>query len=85
VSNIPRNREHLLELIEKHSTKLWDLIDELKESDGKIKVDDDSTIKDLLIIRVWWLESVQKWIKDGQKGKTFPLPAEGYTWEKPQH
>lgn len=82
MSNIPKNRKHLLELIDKHSAKLWLLIDELSEQQGKMKVDEDFSIKDIIVIRIWWLSSVQKWIKDGQKGKSFPLPAEGYSWQE---
>ncbi len=82
MSNIPQNREHLLDLITGHFRKLWKLIEKLDEAQARISVDDDFTIKDIIVIRVWWLQAVQRWIKDGQQGKTFPLPSEDFNWQQ---
>ena len=79
MSNIPKNREHLLDLITSHFRKLWKLIENLDEQQAGLAVDDDFTIKDLLVIRIWWLTAVQRWITDGREGKSFPLPAEGFS------
>ncbi|NRA66219.1 MAG: ClbS/DfsB family four-helix bundle protein [Pseudobacteriovorax sp.] len=81
MSNIPKNRQHLIELLEKHFEKLWALIEGLEEADGRVQVDEDFSVKDIIVIRNWWLASVQKWVKAGQKGKEFPLPAKGYSWK----
>lgn len=82
MSNIPKNRDHLLELIETRFAKLWELIEPISEDDGTIYVDDDFSIKDIIALRVWWGDSVVKWIAAGQKGKTMAIPAEGYTWRE---
>lgn len=82
MSNIPKNRAHLLELIESRFTKLWRLIEPLSEDEGKLPVDEDFSIKDIIALRVWWGESVVKWIKAGQLGKAVITPAKGYTWRQ---
>ena len=82
MSNIPQNRDHLLDLITAHYAKLRKLIKDLSDEQGNLMVDDTFSIKDLTVIRTWWLEAVQRWITDGLDGKTFPLPAEGYKWNE---
>ena len=78
MSNIPQNRDHLLDLITAHYAKLRKLIKDLSDEQGNLKVDETFSIKDLIVIRIWWLEAVQRWITDGLEGKTFPLPAGGF-------
>ncbi len=43
---------------------------------------DDWTVRDVLAIRAWWAERVVEWIEAGQRGETFPLPAEGFRWNE---
>lgn len=80
MSSIPRDRLHLIALIDSQFAKLWDLIEPLTKDEALFTVDDDFTIKDLIAIRVWWSAALVKWIKAGQKNKTMAIPAEGYTW-----
>lgn len=80
MSSIPRDRTHLISLIDSQFAKLWDLIEALTKNEALYKVDDDFTIKDLIAIRVWWSSAVLKWVKAGQEGKTITIPAKGFTW-----
>jgi hypothetical protein len=43
---------------------------------------DDWTIKELLAVRVWWVEALLAWIQTGKRGKTPVTPAPGYTWKE---
>ncbi len=82
MSNIPKNREHLLDLITGHFRKLWKLLENLGEEQASLAVDENFTIKDLVVIRIWWLQAAQRWIEDGQQDKTFALPADGFNWQQ---
>ena len=82
MSNIPKDREHLLDLITANYRKLWKLIGTMDEEQSKLMVDEDFSIKDLIVIRVWWLQAVQGWIKKGQQGLSFPLPAKDFNWQQ---
>ncbi len=82
MSNIPKDREHLLDLITSNYRKLWKLIEDMDDDCAKLMVDDDFSIKDLIVIRVWWLQAVQGWIKKGQQGLSFPLPSEEFNWQQ---
>ena len=82
MSNIPKNREHLLDLITGNYRKLWKLIENLDATQANLMVDDDFSIRDLIVIRVWWLQAVQSWIEKGQQRLSFALPAEGFNWQQ---
>jgi hypothetical protein len=43
---------------------------------------DDWTIKELLAVRVWWVEALLGWIQKGRRGKTPVTPAPGYRWKE---
>lgn len=82
MSSIPKNRAHLLELIETQFSKLWAVIEPITEEESAIPVDDTHSIKDILATRVWWSAAVIKWILAGQKGKQIDIPAKGYNWQQ---
>lgn len=82
MSNIPKNRKHLNELIERHFGKLLVELDDLSAADAKLMCDDEFSIKDILAVRLWWSNAVMDWVKAGQKGKVPVTPAEGYSWRE---
>ena len=82
MSNIPKNRKHLNELIEKNFDNLMSELKNLENNQFDLKCDENFTIRDIIAIRIWWSESVVKWIEKGKLGKHFDLPAKGYNWRE---
>lgn len=82
MSSIPKNRAHLVDLVETQFSKLWVLIEALTEQDSSLPVDEEHSIKDIIATRVWWSAAVVKWILAGQKGKNLDIPAKGYNWQQ---
>ena len=82
MSNIPKSRQHLLELLERNFTRLLDEIDDLDPQDAQLMCDAQFSIKDILAVRRWWADAVVGWVQDGKRGKRLTLPAEGFTWRE---
>lgn len=82
MSLIPKNRNDLVRLIETNFQKLMSELELCSSGTENLKCTDEWTIKELLAIRVWWLESVIKWIKAGKEGEIPLIPAKGYTWKE---
>ncbi|WP_420549082.1 ClbS/DfsB family four-helix bundle protein [Curvivirga sp.] len=82
MSNIPKNRSHLIELIEGNFAKLSVELDTLTNEDAQLIVEEDISIKDILAVRLWWCEATLMWISVGRDGGTCELPAEEYSWQQ---
>ena len=82
MSSIPSSREHLNELLTQSYAKLQALIDAAGPALAEMVCVDDWTVKDLLAVRLWWLESVCVWIHAGRRGETPVVPAAGYRWNE---
>ena len=82
MSKIPKNRQHLIELVEQNFAKLAQQVRLLDFDNANRVCVDELTIKDILAIRLWWCKAVCDWIEAGRKGIEIALPAEGYTWQQ---
>ncbi len=77
---IPKKRSELTDLVTTAASKLLRELDEAGPEIGRLRCVDDWTVKDLLVVRAWWTESVLSWIEAGKRGESFSLPAHGYRW-----
>lgn len=82
MSNIPKNRSDLVQLIETHFSKLATEFDGLDEKDASLMCDADFSIKDILAVRLWWTRAVMRWVEAGRRGEVPETPAEGYNWRE---
>lgn len=82
MSQIPSSREHLNELLTQSYSKLIGVLDTCGSELADVVCVEDWTVKDLLAVRLWWLESVCNWIQTGRRGETPVIPAEGYRWNE---
>lgn len=80
MSQIPKSRSHLLNLINDNFKKLEEELIDIDSKSSQLKCDEDFNIKDIIAIRLWWSEAVNDWIVSGQKGRAPIIPAEGYSW-----
>ncbi len=82
MSNVPKNRDHLIELIESKFEKLTLVLTTLSEEDSQLLVDDDFSVKDIVALRVWWSNAVYQWVTKGRKGESFAVPDKHYGWRE---
>ena len=76
------NKSELLSISEKEYLKLSKLIASIDEHTAITKLDEDTSIKDVIAHRAHWIELFLGWYRDGQAGKTVYFPAEGYKWSE---
>jgi hypothetical protein len=79
---IPITRQALNELVTSTFEKLESELDGAMPGVGDHPCVDDWTVKDLLVVRAWWTESVAEWIEDGRRGESPTTPAHGYGWNE---
>lgn len=82
MSTIPRTREDLLQDLDRAFSKLQATLDEAGPRAGALKCVDTWSLKDLLAVRVWWVESIGDWIEAGRRGDALDLPAPGFAWRE---
>ena len=82
MSTIPKSREHLVEMTEANFGKLRREIEDGGEGIAELRCTEDWTVKQLLAVRVWWTESVVRWVKTGRRGTRPVTPARGYRWHE---
>ncbi len=75
---ISKTRADLTGQLNSTFTKLRAELDNGGPRLGKLPCVDDWNVKDLLAVRVWWTESVVKWIETCLRGAVPVTPAEGY-------
>jgi len=79
---IPKTRSQLVRHITSTYQQLQVELEKVGPQEAKLPCVDDWNIKDLLAVRVWWVDSLLKWIEAGKRGKTSVMPAPGYTWKE---
>jgi hypothetical protein len=79
---IPKTRVELTEQLHSTFGKLRSELDTGGSRLGNLPCVDNWTVKDLLVVRVWWTEKIVAWIERGRTGETPVTPAEGYKWNE---
>lgn len=79
---IPKTREELVAMVTTTYAKLCAELDEGRPRLGKLRCVDDWSVRDRLAVRVWWTESVVRWVEAGRRGEVPVVPAEGYRWRE---
>lgn len=74
------NKDDLIAITEKEFAKLDSLIGPIGADTAMMKLEDDTTIKDIIGHRADWIALFIGWYADGQAGKTVYFPAKGYKW-----
>ncbi len=82
MSNIPKNRDDLIRLIEAHFSKLQTELEKIDEKDAQRMCDESFSIKDILAVRLWWTRAVMNWVQAGRNGEVPNVPASGYNWRE---
>lgn len=82
MSTIPKTREALTSQLGKAYDTLQSLLDQAGPRSGGLACTEDWSLKDLLAVRVWWVEALVEWMEAGQRGVVPELPAAGYTWRE---
>lgn len=75
-----KSRSELLDVTQKEFEKLAKLIDTIDANTALEKVDEDTSIKDVIAHRAHWIDLFLGWYWDGLAGKIVYFPAEGYKW-----
>lgn len=70
----------LLAVTETEYAKLRRLIDPLPGTVARIKVEEGTSIKDIIGHRVHWIDLFLGWQADGAAGRAVAFPAPGYKW-----
>lgn len=63
---IPNTRAQLLDQVRSSFEKLRTELDAAGPRAGSLPCVDDWSVKDLLVVRVWWTEHVVDWIEAGK-------------------
>jgi hypothetical protein len=79
---IPNTRADLLHLVRSSFEKLRTELEAAGPRAGSLPCVGNWSVKDLLVVRVWWTEKVVDWIEAGRRGETPTTPAEGYRWSE---
>jgi hypothetical protein len=79
---IPKTRSELIKQISSTYEQLQVELERVGPQEAKLLCVDDWSIKDLLAVRVWWVESLLKWIELGKRGQHPLTPAPGYKWKE---
>lgn len=80
----PANKQELLDAGEANFKKLTAFTDALSSGQQKSDFPGNSfnrNIRDVYMHLHHWHTMMLEWYKEGMKGKTPPMPAEGYTWK----
>lgn len=79
---IPKTRAELSTNLYAAYEKLRSELDGAGVRAGSLRCTEDWTVKDLLVVRVWWAEQVVNWIEAGLRDETPQVPAQGYRWHE---
>lgn len=79
---IPKSRSELVKYVGSSFEKLQLELDAAGPGMGSMHCVDEWTVKDLLVVRAWWTESVIDWVEAGKRGECPITPAEGYRWKE---
>lgn len=77
-----KTKSELLAITHKEFDKLAKLIDAVNAETALEKLDEDTSIKDVIAHRAHWIDLFLGWYTDGLAGKTVYFPAEGYKWNE---
>ncbi|SMX33563.1 ClbS/DfsB family four-helix bundle protein [Octadecabacter ascidiaceicola] len=72
----------LLAVTQKEFTKLQKLIADIPDDVATRKLEDDTSIKDVIAHRAHWITLFLGWYRDGQAGQEVFFPAKGYKWNE---
>ncbi|MEM9105507.1 MAG: ClbS/DfsB family four-helix bundle protein [Pseudomonadota bacterium] len=75
-----KTKAELREITRKEFGILEKLIDRFGPVEAMQKLDDDTSVKDVIAHRAHWIDLFLGWYADGQAGKKVHFPAEGYKW-----
>lgn len=75
-----KTKSELLATTQRELEKLSALISPLDADTALDKGDEDTSIKDVIAHRAYWIELFLGWYDDGLAGKLVYFPAEGYKW-----
>ncbi|KIC51752.1 ClbS/DfsB family four-helix bundle protein [Tateyamaria sp. ANG-S1] len=75
-----QTKTDLLAVTHKEFEKLTTLIAQVPDDIAVEKLEDDTSIKDVIGHRAHWIDLFFGWYADGQAGKPVFFPAEGYKW-----
>ncbi|APX13920.1 ClbS/DfsB family four-helix bundle protein [Tateyamaria omphalii] len=75
-----QNKTDLAAITHKEFGTLNILLDQVPASVALQKLDEDTSIKDVIGHRAHWIDLFFGWYADGQAGKPVHIPAEGYKW-----
>lgn len=77
-----QSKAELLSLSEAEFKKLETLLDTIDPSLAGRKCMDETSIKDVVAHRAYWIRLFMGWYADGQAGKEVSFPAQGYKWNQ---
>jgi len=76
------NKNELLAVTETEFANLSELINSIEQNAALVKLDEDTSIKDIVAHRAHWIGLFLGWYKDGMAGKEVYFPAKGYKWNQ---
>ena len=76
------SKAELLDLSQNEFSKLEALLDTIPPELAAKKCVDQTSIKDVIAHRAYWIRLFMGWYADGQAGKDVSFPADGYTWNQ---
>lgn len=79
---IRKTRAELIDMTRSSFEKLSAELGAAGARAGSLPCVDEWTVKDLLVVRVWWSENVIDWIEAGRRGEVPVTPAAGYGWSE---
>lgn len=77
-----QNKTELLAVTNKDFAKLEKLLASVPPEKAETKLEDDSSIKDIIGHRGHWITLFLGWYADGVAGKEVFFPAKGYKWNQ---
>ena len=78
---LPANsKSELREVTISEFEKLMKLVETIEASRAMKKLDEDTSMKDIIGHRAHWIDLFLGWYADGQAGKSVSFPAPGYKW-----
>lgn len=76
------DKSALLAVTQKDFAKLDKLIETIPDDVAMTKLDEDTSIKDTIGHRAYWIGLFLGWYEDGIAGREVHIPAKGYKWNQ---